>query len=174
MATLDARILGMYLGCRVQTPDGEGKLRGIKTDPLGKLDRLCVFFGRMVKTTNSIDDYKATRNSGDYLLAPEHYEAIATSDPDFTSFTLPGGVKPILRRLEDMTEEERVKEYFPTMGERDINGGEYTEDFETPQTFAWLLSKSFDLFNLIDSGLAIDSKTIVGGLTQGDSNTKEK
>src|SRR5688572_24956245 len=51
-------------------------------------------------------------------------------------------VKPILRKLEDMTEEERVKEYFPTFGERDINGGEYTESFETPQTFAWLLSKS--------------------------------
>lgn len=64
-------------------------------------------------------------------------------------------VKPILRPLESMTEEERVfhsslQARWPvTPAHRHL-----TCIGETPESFHWLLSKHFDLFNLIPEGLA--------------------
>lgn len=77
-------------------------------------------------------------------------------------------VKPILRRLEDMTEGDYKDR--PRGGIDGINwttveayleskGGLYLNDF-TAKEILWLLSKGFDLFSLIDSGLAIDAKTL--------------
>lgn len=63
-------------------------------------------------------------------------------------------VKPILHRLSSMTEEEDQKE-FPAH-----NRGEFIDMHWHPEGFHWLLSKGFDLFNLIDSGQAIDAETL--------------
>lgn len=76
-------------------------------------------------------------------------------------------VHPILRKLEDMTEEEKIQvwelEYGSAYADADNQGnlddlvwnisvGEWHVN-----TFLFLLSKGFDLFNLIDDGSAIDS-----------------
>lgn len=58
-------------------------------------------------------------------------------------------IKPILRPLSDMTEEERKK------CERKVFNGD-ARFFYTTEAFLFLLSKHFDLFGLIDAGLAID------------------
>lgn len=71
-------------------------------------------------------------------------------------------VKPILRPLSDITEEE-ISDVFP--GES--NPEAYTTDFWKshlkeygvptlkPEQFTYLLSRGFDLFNWIEQGLAI-------------------
>lgn len=71
--------------------------------------------------------------------------------------------KLILRKLEDMSEEEkrelcRVIDY-PISSWRDVMNnrhGHYSSEM-----FSWLLSKSFDLFGLINSNEAIDAKTLI-------------
>jgi hypothetical protein len=85
-------------------------------------------------------------------------------------------VKPILRPLSDMTEEEKVtlfdleisnySEYKSKLIAVDLwiqrwqryPSTEFGKWF--PKTFLFLLSKHFDIFGLIESGLAIDSKTL--------------
>jgi|SRR5688572_9480762 len=84
-------------------------------------------------------------------------------------------IKPLLRPLSDMTEEEHnkvaellgypkpyrfyKKEWFKWYWE-----GEGNEMFFAPayitEVFRYLLSKHFDLFGLIESGLAIDASKI--------------
>jgi hypothetical protein len=89
-------------------------------------------------------------------------------------------VKPILRQLSSMTEEE-AKDFCEMEGwGRDLENivvtdgaidfkrvvGSRTETCITrftrcrPEMFRWLLSKHFDLFNLIPEGLAIDADTL--------------
>lgn len=58
--------------------------------------------------------------------------------------------KPILRNLSDMTEEEKE-----TSGKFNV-----CSNFELAEWFRYLLSKHFDLFNLIESGLAIDKNNL--------------
>ncbi len=69
--------------------------------------------------------------------------------------------KPILRPLSSMTEEKRKELY--AMGSQRYKGG-ITQMlnlncFDSAQ-FMWLLINHFDLFNLIESNLAIDAETI--------------
>lgn len=59
-------------------------------------------------------------------------------------------IKPILRRIDDMTEEEK-KEY----NHRKQRKG-YMPEVHA-DNIAWLISKRFDVFRLIHSGLAIDA-----------------
>lgn len=73
--------------------------------------------------------------------------------------------KPILRPLSDMSEEE-MKECgcltYDFSDEEDLMNWEW-QDFQTllsVEQFLWLLSKHFDLFNLIAEGLAIDAATL--------------
>ncbi len=88
-------------------------------------------------------------------------------------------IKLILRPLNDMTEEEML-EYgknvdslkdcdnaefsragaivFSTNGFP--NGHMYPDDYNTAESFRYLLSKGFDLFNLINDGLAIDKTKV--------------
>ncbi len=85
-------------------------------------------------------------------------------------------IKPILRPLSSMTKEE-AKEFLGDAGIKAFiyeiaeGGIKYLEDEDAgaeylffsaidPQRFHWLLSKHFDLFNLIPSGLAIDKTTM--------------
>lgn len=69
-----------------------------------------------------------------------------------------GEIRPILRRLSDMTEEEEA-EMVKTQDDVKLDGyPQITLMVDSGHTFRWLLSKGFDIFNLIDSGLAIDAK----------------
>lgn len=74
--------------------------------------------------------------------------------------------KLILRPLSDMTEEEAKDCHNLTTIQKSIDGkdviGYYRENepFLEPIQFAFLLSKHFDLFGLIDAGLAIDKTTL--------------
>lgn len=67
----------------------------------------------------------------------------------------PEEIKLILRRLESMTEEE----------EKHLDGElwEYGSNFKvySPEQTIYLLSLGFDLFGLIDAGLAIDAATLI-------------
>lgn len=67
---------------------------------------------------------------------------------------------PILRPLSDMTKEEdkefQATKVFQTATPVHIVGSMHW----TAETFRWLLSKHFDLFNLISEGLAIDKTKI--------------
>jgi hypothetical protein len=83
-------------------------------------------------------------------------------------------IKLVLRRLEDMTEEE-AREFL----KHAVPGAEYISQnewgviwksqdsrseifylFGPPAGFHYLLTHHFDLFNLIDAGLAVDEKTV--------------
>jgi hypothetical protein len=66
-----------------------------------------------------------------------------------------GGYKPILRPLSSMTEEECFKldwSYLHTSGEKI----DHEPENLNPDEIIYLLSKGFDLFGLIESGLAIE------------------
>jgi len=80
----------------------------------------------------------------------------------YTDFSL------VLRRLEDMTEEE-AKYIVDNTLLKQTTMGKTEKDFAialaerwvaNSSIFVYLLSRSFDLFGLIDAGLAIDAKTI--------------
>lgn len=64
-------------------------------------------------------------------------------------------IKLILRPLSDMTEEERH-----VLSMQGMLPGEWREDIENALRTKYLLSKGFDLFNLIPEGLAIDRTTL--------------
>ena len=72
-------------------------------------------------------------------------------------------IKPILRPLSDMTEEE--KDDFADHGYEFEDNGELPVNIWKGVNMSghvlWLLSKGFDLFGLIEAGLAID-KTKLG------------
>jgi hypothetical protein len=70
--------------------------------------------------------------------------------------------KPILRPLSDITEEEKI-ECVLLFDDQFILGqdGKYAwRATFFPSMFKYLLSKYFDLFGLIEAGLAIDYKTL--------------
>jgi hypothetical protein len=101
------------------------------------------------------------------------YPVIIPYNDDFDS---PSRVKPILRPLSAMTEEEMLSYARITRPEAEkivfkdggissyYNPGDTTFykwakhrlDVFTPEETLWLLSKHFDLFGLIESGLAVD------------------
>lgn len=65
-------------------------------------------------------------------------------------------VKPILRPLSDMTEEERT-EFEKTKMFVKATPVHHVGNMQwTPETFRWCLSNRFDIFGLIESGKAID------------------
>lgn len=65
-------------------------------------------------------------------------------------------LKPILRKLGSMTNDESAE-----LNKRGISIGQRKGYSYTPLAILYLLSKHFDLFNLIEEGLAIEStKTI--------------
>lgn len=87
----------------------------------------------------------------------EHWAAIGnriTIDTSFLHYISEGwiSVKPILRKLSDMTEQEN----------KELKKIKHSDVFiiKNAEITQWLLSKHFDLFNLIESGLAIDATTL--------------
>jgi hypothetical protein len=67
-------------------------------------------------------------------------------------------IKPILRPLSDMTEDEH-KEWQNIRFNREFKLKPVLTDAEY-ESFRYLLSKHFDLFGLIEAGLAIDATTL--------------
>ena len=76
-------------------------------------------------------------------------------------------IKPMLRPLSDMTDHEAVDYMLITNPKTKANDVrrkgciEYIQETGLlPQEFVWALSKYFDLFGLIEAGLAIDKTTL--------------
>ena len=67
------------------------------------------------------------------------------------------GDRPILRRLEDITDEED-QEYHKLLLTKELD--DYSIRHDCPESFHYLLKRGFDLFDLIDSGVAADAKLI--------------
>ncbi len=70
-------------------------------------------------------------------------------------------IKPILRPLSDMTEDERnqfesSKVFVKATPVHQVGNMQWT-----PETFKYLLSIGIDLFGLINDGLAIDKTTLI-------------
>jgi len=114
-------------------------------------------------------------------------------------------VKPILRTLSDMTEDEKLW-WFNSVndGKRklvesewvsELNGKAcephwtlWTDDYKIgrmgytvginnsfkPEQFFWLLSKHFDLFGLIEAGMAIDKTKQIIKLENEDTSFKDR
>lgn len=91
---------------------------------------------------------------------------------------MPFELKPILHRLEDMTDEHCLEaatilraecyteNHVRIAGVKEIIKRAHNMQTnilmgEWIQLFTWMLSKGYDLFQLIDNGQAIDAKTIV-------------
>lgn len=77
--------------------------------------------------------------------------------------------KPILRKLSDMTEEEKkeLRKIMSNAGSvnmlpeiRTSNVLQLFFNAENPKIMLWLLQRGFDLYNLIESGEAIDKATL--------------
>jgi hypothetical protein len=67
-------------------------------------------------------------------------------------------VRPILRSLSDMTEEEATEgEIWGVWHDVNLMGEDWDTFGFSPQNFKYLLSKGFDLFGLIESGLAVNA-----------------
>ncbi len=89
---------------------------------------------------------------------------------DFRIFSSNQGVYPvklILRSLSDMTEKEAVNiGWEETKAKKaELTFEEFKKDlnehmFFAPEEFTYLLKNGFDLFSLIESGLAIDAKIL--------------
>lgn len=71
-----------------------------------------------------------------------------------------GIVKPILRPLSDMTEEESKELLSIQDLKRGVIDTKYVIVTRSWEDARYLLSKHFDLFGLIESGLAIDVTTL--------------
>lgn len=74
-------------------------------------------------------------------------------------------IKPILRKLEDMTEEDAIqgkwhsREHFIEFMETHRYGQRQTQMWYASD-YNYLCSKGYDLFGLIDSSEALDAKTV--------------
>jgi hypothetical protein len=90
------------------------------------------------------DCHTVTNDTWNELTSNSHYYFIGHDE-----------IKLVLRRLSDMSEEEN-QEWAETNGALG-NCSRYEDEAHAT---AYLLSKGFDLFGLIDAGLAIDSKTL--------------
>lgn len=74
-------------------------------------------------------------------------------------YTWTDSIKLILRKIEDMNNEEK-NEYHSLVGETTDGVHVVVIRHDVPASFHWLLKNGFDLFDLIENGLAIDSKTL--------------
>lgn len=124
--------LHLYLGCEVQTDEGKGYLTGIHGE-----------YGAEVQLI---------------------IDGNASESPCY-----PQGVKSILRSLSDMTEDEMIYiddefsyGYVLSNLSKSLKAGSLYQMKigETFEITRYLLSKGFDLFGLIEAGLAIDKTKI--------------
>lgn len=162
--------LHLYLGCEVSTPDGTGWLASVERDRR-KMDGLLlsnavnVHFKKIIATKNSVDGYDRTRNYGRYLIKQESYVPLGAPDNTEPEFSIPGGIKPLLRPLSDMAEGEKTS-ICDELGIITSNCFTWIESalhgailkFDTQVKFINSLRKrSFDVDGLIESGLALNA-----------------
>jgi hypothetical protein len=129
--------LHLYLGCKAQVVKGRytgvvGAIRGVDSNGSLMLAECNINF----------------RPTEDWI----------ENDRDFKV----GEVQPILRHLNDITEEEFNEMFHHMDGGIELSfkiDGNVKKFDITPSQIAYLLSRSVDLFGLIEAGLAID-KTI--------------
>ena len=87
-----------------------------------------------------------------------NYQLLLESGQHYSSVK---AIKPILRPLSDMTEEEaREGEIWGVWHDVNLMGEDWDTFGFSPHNFKHLLSKGFDLFGLIEAGLAIDKTTL--------------
>ncbi len=90
--------------------------------------------------------YNKNYENGVWVLSGTLYQEIMMYKHDFRLH---------LTKLSDMTEEEMKEVNFRT-----IPFSKIKDVFYSPETFMKLLKMGFDLFGLIDAGLAIDKTTL--------------
>ena len=100
-----------------------------------------------------VDDGLAGLNDGK-LVEINISRELVRFDADYYWDAYIDDVKPYLRPLESMTEEESVEYYDTFEWEEDLNGGHYPNSM-TYKTFEWLNAHHFDYRGLIEKGLAI-------------------
>jgi hypothetical protein len=153
-------VIRYYIGQPCRTPDGDGTIQGLPWTIVGR-DRIHVHFGKkMVHMKNSIDGgYNQKRNHGDYALHEVRYEPLKSTGITKDGFDMPGGIVPLLRKLEDMTDEEC--DNYNALKETLFNMAEGANQVrQEAAAIHYLLQQGFDLFGLCESGQAIDQKTL--------------
>jgi hypothetical protein len=103
----------------------------------------------------------------------DSYYTIKTKQGTMLTLSNRADIKPLLRRLEDMTEgQARDFLKYANPGAEYITHNEHAVIWQSqgsrsglfflygpPSGFHYLLTQHFDLFGLIDAGLAVDAKT---------------
>lgn len=102
-------------------------------------------WGLLTIKNMGFSDRESPYENGEWALSGELYHKIMLYD---------WGFKPILRPLSSMTGEEEVERGKVILSARDEGLSEMAE------VVRWQLSKHFDLFGLINAGLAIDATTV--------------
>jgi hypothetical protein len=82
---------------------------------------------------------------------------IETLDQEYITST--DSIKPILRKIGDW-EGHELSVYNTLLGKTTDGVHSVIIHYDTPESFHWLLKQGFDLFGLIDAGMALDSKTL--------------
>ena len=122
-------VLHFYIGCEVEYPNTDGKPTRATLTGISRLDGVETTYKR--KKDGCIGDYLSWKENG-------YHDANAFN------------VKPILKRTTNMTDAEIKAMPFKQY-----------PDFEhkifTPEQTIYLLKDGFDLFGLIDAGLAIEA-----------------
>lgn len=141
--------LHLYLGCRVRTYSGFGNLTDIDLS------------GRWYVSLESGGGTVGNINDKNKPCPEESRKSFPNGYPPDSILT------PILRPLSSMTEEEGYEIFGEEWSSDSPNAkdvvmnldGEHELRLSPTETTA-LLSKSFDLFNLIPEGLAINAETL--------------
>ena len=133
--------LPFYLGCECNTPDGVLILNGLNIND----------------SRNQVWFYCRWNNKKTRYLPKQNAEILNKQSLVGKSFKY-SQIKPILRPLSDMTYEERG-ELQKVVGWLDFK--HYLNlRFYNPEMLLFLLPKHFDIFGLIESGLAVDKTTL--------------
>ena len=139
--------LHLYLGCECKTP-------------IGILVFNCV---NISDSRNNVWFYCRWSDKKNCYLPKQNAEILSKQSLVGKAFKY-SEIKPILRKLSDMTDEE-LKNLRSERG--NLKGVERADmnyiirlNTWSPEDVRYLLSRHFDLFGLISSGLAIDSKTL--------------
>lgn len=149
---LTPQILAMYLGCEVQVKKKDDNVNGWHTGRICEVTRRSNH-GDWIKVwfedVKTVYQYNSGRGE---LKSNAHYYFIVEDE-----------IKPILRRLSSMTDEEadhvwHLEEPNAILEMVSESGRRARKVVLAPSRMAYLLSKHFDLFNLIDNGLAIEKQ----------------
>lgn len=141
--------LHLYLGCEVFVQKKQGNESLVK--------------GRICEVTNGSNHGDWIRVQFEHVVKFMYYNLDERSSNFHTFFIGEDHIKPILRPLSDMMEEERAE--FGWQDDADFEelfkDGQISKNTYNAWMFPILLSKGFDLFGLIEAGLAIDKTKLL-------------